>query len=86
MNQMIYEKVSVVTTYDKNKGIVFPRKLKWHGRDYLITKIAYYHRIRQGNALYHIFHVTDGNLDFRLKLDAYSLHWELEEVSDGSAD
>ncbi|MEX1052313.1 MAG: hypothetical protein WEC80_00520, partial [Patescibacteria group bacterium] len=75
-----------IASYDRKNGKVFPRKLRWQGRDYAITKLAYYHKIRQGQALYHIFHVTDGNIDFRLKLDSFNLHWTLEEVSDGSAD
>lgn len=85
MNEMIYEKVSVISSYDRKKGTVFPRKIRWQGRDYIITKLAYYHRVKQGQTLYHIFHVTDGTIDFRLKLDSYTLHWVLEEVSDGSA-
>lgn len=82
MNSVIDEKVSVITLFDKIKGTVVPKKLKWQGREYLITKLTYHHKIREGRTTFHIFHVTDGDLDFRLRLDTENLHWILEEVCD----
>ena len=79
------EKISVITIYDLDKGQVMPRKIRWSGREYTITKLGYYHRYRVGRSIMHIFHVTDGHLDFRLRLDAESLHWTLEEVTDGQS-
>ena len=83
MNEQIFEKVSMITSYDHEKNRAHPYKMRWRLRDYFIKKIAYHHRIREGRNLFHIFHVTDGNLDFKIRLDAENLNWILEEVSDG---
>ncbi len=85
MNQQISEKVNVVTSYTKDKNRFVPYRIRWQGRDYFVKKISYYHKVREGRDLYHVFHVTDGNLDFCLHLDAENLNWILKEVSDGYA-
>ena len=85
MLEVINEKISVISKYDRMKGIVTPLKLHWQGREFFIKKLSYYHRVRLGRNIQHIFHVTDDNLDFRLRLDSETLHWTLEEISDGTA-
>jgi hypothetical protein len=85
MFETINEKVSVITVYDREKKIVMPVKIRWQGRNYKIIKTNYYHRYRAGRDMLHVFHVTDGSIDFRLKFDSQNLIWTLEEVSDGSA-
>ncbi len=85
MYELINEKVSVIAVYSREEGRVMPRKIRWQGRDYLIKRLTYYHRIRHGRLLLHIFHVTDGTTDFRLSLNSETLHWTLEEVSDGTS-
>lgn len=83
MNEIIHEKVSVITSYDRLKGLVFPRKMRWQGRVYTFTNLSYYYKKREGRNIIHIFHVTDGSVDFKLRLDTENLHWTLEEVTDG---
>jgi len=85
MHEKINEKISVITKYDRMKGTVMPIKLRWQGRDYIIEKLAYYHRIREGRNIHHIFYVSDGNMDFKLRLDSETLHWTLEETTDGTS-
>jgi hypothetical protein len=75
-----------VSAYSQEKNRFIPYKMRWRLRDYFIKKLAYHHKGREGRNLYHVFHVTDGNLDFRMTFDTESLSWVLEEVSDGSAD
>ncbi len=84
MFEIINEKVSVLSKYDRETGSVFPAKIKWQGRVYNIKSVSYYHRIREGRTIFHIFHVTDSVLDFKLKLDSETLHWFLMEVTDGN--
>ncbi len=79
------ERVSVITKYDCMRGTITPVKIKWQGREYVIKRVGYYHRARQGRTLQHIFHVTDGAWDFRLRCDSDDLHWYVEQVSDGNA-
>lgn len=85
MHEIINEKISVVSSYNREKGLITPRKIHWQGKDFLIKKLTYYHRVRQGRLLLHIFHVTDGVMDFRLSLNSENLHWTLEEITDGTA-
>ena len=84
MSEPINEKITVLSVYDRMNGRVMPRKMRWQGRMYRLTKLAYYHKIRQGRTVIHVFHVTDGTMDFRLSCNSENLHWTLEEVSDGS--
>lgn len=85
MNELIHEKVSVILSYNRETGVIIPKKMRWNGRDYIIEQLTYYHRVRQGRTLLHIFHVSSGSLDFRLHLNAENLHWTLEELYDGTA-
>ena len=85
MHEVINEKVSVITVYDRVKGTVVPQKIKWQGRVYYITKIGYHHKIKKGEKLLHIFSVSNDSIAFRLSFDVENLHWTLEEVSDGFA-
>jgi hypothetical protein len=80
MNEVLNEKVSVITVYNYDTGLVMPKRLKWHGREYTLTQLGYHHRVRYGRTLMHIFHVTDGSTTFRLRFDTDTLHWILEEV------
>lgn len=84
MNHKVFEQISVISSYNHEKNRFIPYKIRWRLREYFVKKLSYYHRVRQGRNLFHIFHVTDGNLDFRLKLDSDNLSWTLEEVSDGN--
>ena len=83
MNEVINEKISVVTIYDREKGSVIPYQIKWQGKKYTINKIGYYHKVRVGRTMKHIYSVTDGNMFFRLSLDTENLFWTLEQISDG---
>lgn len=85
MLELINERVSVITKYDRNTGSVMPVKVRWQAKDYTMQKLGYYHKVRKGRTIQHIFHVTDGTLDFRLVFDSDTLHWILEQISDGNA-
>ena len=80
MPDLIHEPVSVITVFNHERRTVMPRRLIWKNREYDITKISYHHQVRQGRTLYHIFHVSDGTVDFRLIFNTENLHWILEEV------
>jgi hypothetical protein len=84
MNESINEKVSVITHYDRNSGQVMPKKMRWQGRDYLLTELTYRYKKREGRNIVHVFHVTDGSMDFKLRLNSENLDWTLEEVTDGT--
>lgn len=79
MIQRISESVDV--TFHKS-----PTSLTWSGRTYPVLKIGLRHTYREGLTRHHVFSVVSHNLFFRLNLNADSLSWTLEEVSDGLPD
>ena len=85
MHEHVNEKVSVVVTYDRSSGQVFPTRIRWQTREYVMTTLGYYHKRKVGRTILHIFEVTDGELAFRLQCNPETLQWTLEEVSDGLA-
>jgi len=78
------EPVKVLAVYDPATGRTVPHKLNWSGKTHILSRLAYYHRERIGRSIRHIYHVTDGELDFRLFVDSDTLSWTLSEVSDGN--
>jgi len=78
------ERVKVLAVYDPETGRTVPHRLSWSGRTHTLSKMSYYHRQKYGAVTRHIYHVTDGELDFRLFVDSDTLSWTLEEVSDGN--
>jgi len=78
--------VSVSLSFDSKKRKVFPKWIVWNGRLYPIVKIGLHHTFRKGRVLYHVFSVVSKTLFFRLVLDTDTLHWRLEEISDGLPD
>lgn len=85
MIEKINEKVDVITIYKRLGAKVVPYKVRWNGRDHLITKIGYHHKIKVGRIFHHIFSVCSDTLAFRLRFDTETMYWTLEEVSDGLA-
>lgn len=85
MSEIINEKVSVITVYDSEKGVVIPKKIKWQNRIYTIDKIGYHHTLKEGRKLIHIFSVANASIALKLRFDSETLHWTLEEISDGIA-
>lgn len=75
----------MIMTFNKEKGTVRPYKMQWNKDDIIFTEVTYHHLIKQGIQLIHVFHVTDGTMDYRLHLDTQTLHWKLMEVSDGNS-
>lgn len=83
MRETLHEKVSVNLVFNCKTGQVLPKHLGWRGRSYTINKTGLHHTYRSGRSLIHVFSVTDGNTFFRLELNTETLHWTLNEVSDG---
>lgn len=85
MIEQINEQIDCICIYKKSPSCVFPYKIKWNSRTYIIKKIGYHYKRRDGRFIYHIFSVATDTLAFKLKLDTETLFWYVEEVSDGSA-
>ncbi len=85
MLDTINEKVSVITINDRERKRVRIHKVRWQGRDYLITKLGLYWKEKEGSARIHVFAVATAAIAFKLRHNAETLEWVLAEVSDGLA-
>ena len=88
MREVINEEVSVVMYYSAKQREALPWLIKWQNKDYAVGKLGYYHKVKVGDTLHHIFELVDreNTLWFRLNLDTSNLHWTLEVIHDGLAD
>lgn len=86
MIQKISAPVSVDLFFDHRQRKVSPKEIIWEGKAYPIIKIGLHHTYRAGRILFHVFSVASESLFFRLVLDTETLHWRLEEISDGLPD
>ena len=86
MKTSVNEPVSVKLVFQSAIKKTYPCSILWRGRLYQIQKIGLHHTYYQGRVLFHVFSVSDGNLFFRLLLNSESLHWWLEEISDGETE
>ena len=82
MAESIHEKVSVISVFSATTNKYVPYRLKWRGRVYKVTEVTLHNTHQDGRTLYHFFSVIAGNLYVRLKLNAKTLQWFLDEVSD----
>ncbi len=85
MYEHINERISVVAIFGNTYNDVRPFKIKWHEREYLITKVSYVHKYKEGKTLYHAFSATDGVNYFELLFDPQELSWLIGRVSNNEA-
>jgi hypothetical protein len=83
MIEKISAPVSVYLSFDAQKRRVIPHFIIWNGRTHKIVKTGLHHTYRQGRVLYHVFSIASKTLFFRLVMNTETLHWRLEEISDG---
>ena len=77
------EQVAVLIGFDPSKKpMIQPFKIRWHNKDYVITKVAHYYRYKAGRAIMHVVTVTDGTNFFELQCESETLVWKLNRVGD----
>ena len=81
MRESLDEPISVVWFYNAKSHSMQPHRMSWNGQDYLLGKIDFWHKTRQGDTLIHHFSIADtlGQAYFKLALDTDSLQWTIEE-------
>lgn len=84
MLEKIHEKVTVLAGFNRDIGDIIIYKVRWNGRLYLISKMGYHHKVREGRNIHHYFHVNNSSIAFKLKFDTEFLEWWVMEVSDGN--
>lgn len=80
MQDIFEEPVSALISYNAKTNGIMLRKMVWRGREYTFTKLGYHHTVRVGRVLQHIFHVTDGAADFRIRVNTETLEVVLEDI------
>ena len=75
--------VSVGLVFDHKTMKVYPKWISWNNRTCMVEKVGLHHTYREGRTLFHVFSVCTKELFFRLVLNSETLHWRLEELTDG---
>lgn len=85
MRESLNEPVSVVFYYDANQNKLKPHLINWHGRDYKLGPIDFYHKTKHGRKVIHHFSMSDVDEStyFKIALDSENLNWKLEEYMYG---
>lgn len=76
----INERVDVAAIFKKRgdiDGLCLPRKMRWRGREIVLTELALRHPTVSGKRMIHVFHASDGVNGYRLEFDAEALTWTL---------
>ena len=86
MRESLDEPVSVVTLYNAKLQRFQPYRLTWQNQDYILGKVDYHHKTKNGNKLIHHFSLCDQKetMYFKLALDTETLHWVIEEYMSAS--
>ncbi len=81
MREGLHEPVSVLSIYSEKVKIFKPAILTWHGIDYRLGQVDFYHKTKKGLTTLHHFSMAakDESVYFKLLFDANTLNWTLEE-------
>ena len=85
MYENINERISVVAIFGDTYQSVRPFKLRWKSKDYVIKKVGYQHKFKEGQNIIHVFSATDGINFFELKFNANELSWLIGRVGNNEA-
>jgi hypothetical protein len=61
---------------NKQRFESFPRRMVWGGREYTFIEDGLRYLVQKGQELIKLFDVSDGNTQYRLRLDPAN-HWTL---------
>lgn len=83
MIKRVHEQVSIISSCDATTGLATPRRMRWHGQVYVITRVSSRIPLRRGRRLYHLFNAYAERSALTLEHDTETLGWTLEEMDDG---
>ncbi len=88
MREGLHEPVSVLSIYSEKQKVFKPAILTWHGIDYRLGKVDFYHKTKKGLVTLHHFSMCDKDETtyFKLLFNAGNLNWTLEEYQFGTSD
>ena len=85
MNDEIFlnEPVQVLAVFAGGHRPCQPLKFKRsNGREVIVQELGLRHPVAKGSKTIHVFEVTDGGTDYRLKFDSVRLTWVLTMEAD----
>lgn len=85
MYEIVNQPIDMIAIFGKEFNDIKPFKFKWNNKDFIVTKIGYKHKVREGRKIVHVFSVTDGTNFFELRFDADDVAWKLGRTWDGEA-
>jgi len=79
---VINQEVTISSVYFKNKQQLetFPKQMEFAGETYTFLNSGWRYLVHKGQEVIRIFSVTDGQTDYRLKLDPSENHWTLIDI------
>lgn len=79
----INKEVAVTAVYFQNNQELksFPKRIELDGREYTFLN-GLRHFVQKGHKLIHIFDMTDGEAEYRLKFDDHDKLWTLIDISE----
>lgn len=83
MYETINEKIEVAAVFGRGFKDVRPFKIRWHGKEYVMKKVSYQHKVKEGRKIIHVFSCSDESNFFELRFDATDLQWILGRTWDG---
>lgn len=85
MYETINEPIDMIAIFGKGYQDIKPYKFRWGAKEFVVTKIGYMHKVKDGKKVIHIFSATDGTNFFELRFDAEDVSWLLGRTWDGNA-
>lgn len=79
---VINKEVTISGLYFKNKNELeaFPKQMEFNGEVYTFFNSGWRYLVHKGREVIRIFSVTDGNTDYRLKLEPSENRWILLDM------
>lgn len=81
MRKGLREPVNVLSIYAHKTHHFRPLLMTWHGKDYRLGPVDFYHTTKEGVTTLHHFSLSDKDQSvyFKLLFNARTLNWTLEE-------
>ena len=76
-------RISVLFFYDGDEDYARPARLLWHGQEYDLGPVKFWHSTHHGDQLRHHYTLSDVNYEFtfQLVLETETLTWRLERAT-----
>lgn len=82
MENIVNKEVVISSVYFSNKKQLetFPKQMEFEGQTYTFLNSGWRYLVKRGKEIIRIFEVTDGEQDFRLRLDTAEDRWTLVKI------